>query len=68
MKSVSGKRFCQILEKKGWICARIQGSHHIYIKADCEERLPVPVHGNRDLKIGLQRFLMKTAGVSEKEL
>lgn len=30
MKSVSGKRLCQIVEQKGWALRRITGSHHIY--------------------------------------
>jgi len=29
---------------------------------------PVPVHGNDDLKIGLQRAIMKLAGISEEDL
>ncbi|MDJ1169962.1 type II toxin-antitoxin system HicA family toxin [Roseofilum sp. BLCC_M154] len=30
MKLVSGKNFCKILEKNGWILKRVKGSHHIY--------------------------------------
>jgi predicted RNA binding protein YcfA (HicA-like mRNA interferase family) len=30
MKSVLGKRFGRVLEIKGWILIRINGSHHIY--------------------------------------
>jgi predicted RNA binding protein YcfA (HicA-like mRNA interferase family) len=47
--------------------ARIQGSHHIYRKPGRAERISVPIHGNRALKIGLQRHLMKLAGISEDE-
>ncbi|MBN1982235.1 MAG: type II toxin-antitoxin system HicA family toxin [Chitinivibrionales bacterium] len=68
MRCVSGKKFCKILEKKGWLCARITGSHHIFIKEGCMIRLTVPVHGNNDLKIGLQRSLMKMADITEDEL
>jgi len=32
LKSISGKAFAKILEKKGWILRRISGSHHIYVK------------------------------------
>ena len=32
MKQISGKRFCKLLESKGWILKRIQGSHHIFMK------------------------------------
>lgn len=68
MKSISGKKFCKILEKKGWQCARITGSHHIYIKQGSTIRLSVPVHGNNDIKTGLLRALMKMAAIEESEL
>jgi hypothetical protein len=32
MKSISGKKLCKIVEKKGWILKKITGSHHIYEK------------------------------------
>jgi predicted RNA binding protein YcfA (HicA-like mRNA interferase family) len=32
MKTISGKEFCKLLEKKGWVLKRINGSHHIYTK------------------------------------
>ena len=31
-------------------------------------RISVPVHGNKPLKIGLQKHLMKIAGIDEIEL
>ncbi|MCK5522113.1 MAG: type II toxin-antitoxin system HicA family toxin [Thiomargarita sp.] len=52
MKSVSGKRFCNILENKGWELKRVNGSHHIYMKIGVYARISVPVHGNKPLKIG----------------
>ena len=68
MKAVSGKRLCRLLEAKGWELKRINGSHHIYVKSGNPARLSVPVHGNASLKIGLQRHLMKVAGVEESDL
>jgi YcfA-like protein. len=32
MKSISGKDFCKILEKKGWLLKTIKESHHVYMK------------------------------------
>ncbi|MGH7909864.1 MAG: type II toxin-antitoxin system HicA family toxin [Thermodesulfobacteriota bacterium] len=68
MKSVSGKELCKILEKKGWNLLRIQGSHHIYGKEGKEEIIVVPVHGNKDLKKGLLRKIMRITEISEDEL
>ncbi len=68
MKSVSGKRFCRILEAKGWKLARSRGSHRIYAKQGSDIRISVPVHGDASLKRGLQRHLMKLADIQESEL
>ncbi len=68
MKAVSGKRFCSLLESKGWELKRVNGSHHIYAKAGNTARISVPVHGNTPLKIGLQRHVMKIAIIDESEL
>ncbi len=68
MKTVSGKSFCKILEKKGWELARINGSHHIYTKKGTVYRISVPVHKNDSLKIGLLKSLMKIAEIKDDEL
>ena len=68
MKSISGKELCKIVEKKGWILKRINGSHHIYKKTGVENLLVIPVHKNQDLKHGLLRSIMKLANISEHDL
>lgn len=65
MKSVSGRRFCKILERHGWVLRRVHGSHHIYGKDGSVVRLSVPVHGNKALKRGLLAHLLKLAGLTE---
>ena len=60
---MSGKEFSKLLVKNGWILARICGSHHIYTKPGRIERISVTVHGNKDLKMGLQNSLLKAAGI-----
>ncbi len=68
MKSVSGKDFARLLKKRGWQLARIKGSHHVYIKTGKNARISVPIHGNKPLKIGLLKHLMKIAEIEENEL
>ena len=68
MKSVSGKELCKALDRQGWILDRIRGSHHIYFHPLKPEVVTVPVHGNRDLRIGTLRAIMKEAGLTEKDL
>jgi predicted RNA binding protein YcfA (HicA-like mRNA interferase family) len=68
MKAISGKQMCKILGAKGWTLARVTGNHHIFVTSGQNVRISVPVHGNQDLKIGLQRALMRLAGIREDEL
>ena len=68
MKIVSGKRMCKVLEKHGCVLKNITGSHHVYYEPKRNVNISVPVHGNRDLKLGLQRHIMKLAGVAETDL
>jgi predicted RNA binding protein YcfA (HicA-like mRNA interferase family) len=65
VKVLSGKAFCRLLERHGWQLLRIEGSHHVYGKAGQRARISVPVHGNRPLKVGLQRHLLKLAGIQD---
>jgi predicted RNA binding protein YcfA (HicA-like mRNA interferase family) len=68
VRSISGKRFAQILENRGWTLVRVNGSHHVYMKSGILARISLPIHGSEDLKIGLLRHFMKIAGVKENEL
>jgi predicted RNA binding protein YcfA (HicA-like mRNA interferase family) len=63
VKPLSGERFCRLLERNGWSLLRVHGSHHVYGKPGHRARISVPVHGNAALKRGLQRRLMKLAGI-----
>lgn len=68
MKSISGKDFARLIEKKGWVLNRKKGSHHIYVKEGNPARLSIPIHGNKPLKIGLLKHFMKVADVATEEL
>ena len=68
MKSVSGREFARFVERRGWTLLRVNGSHHIYGKAGNVVRLSIPIHGNKALKTGLLRHLLKMAGIDESEL
>ena len=68
MKAVSGKDLCKVLERRGWLLQRISSSHHIYSRPDRSDILSVPVHGNKTLKTGMQRAIMKQAGLTEADL
>jgi len=68
LKSISGKRFAKLLEQHGWQLVRVNGSHHVYMKAGIPVRISLPIHSHQDLKMGLLRHFMKLAGIEENEL
>jgi predicted RNA binding protein YcfA (HicA-like mRNA interferase family) len=68
LKHISGKRMVQVLKKHGWTVQRIHGSHHYMTKPGASASISVPVHGNTTLKAGLQRDLMKKAGLKDEDL
>lgn len=67
MRPLSGKTLCRLVERRGWRLLRVRGSHHVDGKDGEIARLSIPVHGNGPLKGGLQRHLMKVAGIGEEE-
>ncbi|MFQ5597220.1 MAG: type II toxin-antitoxin system HicA family toxin [Nitrospiria bacterium] len=68
MKAISGKDFVKLFEKNGWELRRTKGSHHIYVKGGNPERISVPIHGNKPLKLGLLKYLLKVSEIIESEL
>ena len=63
MKNISGKKLCKLLEENGWQLVRISGSHHVYTKDGEDAKIVVPIHGNKAIKTGLLRAILKTAGL-----
>jgi predicted RNA binding protein YcfA (HicA-like mRNA interferase family) len=68
VKQVSGLELAQLVKRRGWTLARVHGSHHIFTMPGRRERIVIPIHGNRPLKVGLLRSLMKIANLKESDL
>jgi len=62
---MTGKDLIKIMKAEGWILDRISGSHHIMIK-EGERSIPVPVHGGKDIPIGLVKKILKQAGIERR--
>ena len=58
----------EIIEKRGWTLKKVTGSHHIYQKSGISRILSIPVHRNKDLKVGTLKALMKIAELTEDDL
>lgn len=61
---MTGKELIKIMKKNGWSLDRINGSHHIMIKENMRS-IPVPVHGKKDIPIGLCNKILKQAGIKK---
>jgi predicted RNA binding protein YcfA (HicA-like mRNA interferase family) len=58
---MTGKEVISKLKADGWRLDRINGSHHIMVKDG--RAVPVPVHGSRDLGVGLISVVARQTGV-----
>ncbi len=54
---ISGKEMLKRFLADGWKIVRQKGSHVFLSKGDLNET--IPVHGNKDLKKGLEKKLLK---------
>ena len=61
---MNGKDVIAKLKAAGWSLERINGSHHVFGKDG--KVVPVPVHGNRDIGIGLLAAIQRQSGVKLK--
>ena len=68
MKQFSGKELARLVERHGWQLLRVRGSHFVYGKPGSIVRLSIPTHGNKPLKLGLLRHLLKMADLEEADI
>ena len=65
---VKGRQLIRALERAGFVVDRIVGSHYILVyPGDASRTVTVPVHGNRDLKPGTLRSIIRQAGFTVDE-
>ena len=58
MATMTGKEMVKKYHQNGWTLERIKGSHHVMEK-DGFPSVSIPVHGSKDLPIGLCNKLLK---------
>ncbi len=63
---LSGREVIEVFKRDGWMVDRIEGSHHILVKAGHEATLSVPVHGRQEIRLGLLKRLIRDAGMTNK--
>lgn len=58
---MNGKQVIRILEKAGWKHTVTRGSHFKMEKTGYRS-VPIPVHGSKDIGIGLLKMIEKQTG------
>ena len=61
----TGKQMVDFIQRQGFTVVRTRGSHHVLSRAD--QWTTVPVHGNRTLKIGTLRKILRDIDLSPAE-
>jgi len=59
---MTAKQVEKKLLENGFMLDRVHGSHKIYVKKGFPP-ISVPFHGNKDLKLGTLKNILKTAGI-----
>ncbi len=60
---MNGKQVIVKLKKEGWTLIRVEGSHHIMKNLELNIKVPIPVHGSKDIQIDLIKAIEKQTGV-----
>ena len=66
-RKVNAYELIRILEQKGFRFSRQSGSHAIYINSE-GKRTTIPIHGKKELGIGLLKQIMKDTGLTVEDL
>jgi len=61
---MNGKEIIKILGQNNWQIVRVRGSHHLL--SNGQKTVSVPVHGKKEIGIGLLRAIEKQTGVKLK--
>ena len=63
----SGPEVIRALERAGFVVARVDGSHHTMKREGHPFVLTVPVHGNKSVKDGTLRSLIRKADLTVEQ-
>lgn len=61
---MNGKEIIKILKLDNWRIVRVRGSHHLL--SNGVKTVSVPVHGKKDIGVGLVKAIEKQTGVKLK--
>ena len=63
---INADKLIRVLEREGYRVTRQKGSHIIMMNAK-KNRIVIPMHPGKEIKIGLLRAILKEAGIGREE-
>ncbi|MDQ0222707.1 type II toxin-antitoxin system HicA family toxin [Streptococcus moroccensis] len=60
---LTGKELAKIAIENGWEEVRVKGSHHHFKKDGIPYLITIPIHGNKDIKSGLEKKILRDLGL-----
>lgn len=60
---MKARELVKLVESRGWVFQKQEGSHMIFKHPDFQRLLPIPNHGSKDLGKGLVQKILKQAGL-----
>jgi predicted RNA binding protein YcfA (HicA-like mRNA interferase family) len=64
---LKGKELARIAQRLGFEFRRQSGSHAIYVRANDQRRVVIPMHAGRDIKRKTLRAIIEDLGVTIEE-
>ncbi len=68
MKHKSGIQMAAIARGLGWLMKSQRGSHQHYRDPVTGKIVTIPIHGNKMLRAGTQKAIMKVLGITDADL
>jgi len=65
---MTGLELINALKKKGWVHKDTRGSHYQMINPETGQKVPIPVHGNRDVPTGTLHAILKQVGLKKGDI
>ncbi len=64
LSPISPKKLIKLLKNEGFVCVKIKGSHHFFLNNIDKRTTSVPLHGNKDIGVGLLHKIIKDIKMS----
>ena len=65
---MTGQDLVNILKKKGWVHKDTRGSHYQMTNPETGQKVPIPVHGNKDMPTGTLYAILKQLGLKKGDI